>query len=322
MRIGGKGTAGPEGGIFISYRRDDSPAWAGRIYDVCERHFGHDQVFMDIDDIPIGADFRNQIDRTLDRSSAVVAVIGPRWLDSRAPDGSRRIDIEGDFVVTEIARALDREILIIPVLVDGAQMPSSAELPPSLTRLASINALSMSHESFTFAARKLVERLTRPNHTPPSGTDHRRRRRRRAALLAASLGLLLLFGAAATTAMNNTAESSGQGASEDPDTIAEEREGWIAVFQSIPEQQEERATRRLAQFRAVDPDIEALNSDDYTSLVDGYIVIYRGLFVDSVDALNACRAMGRETTISCYARFLTRDPTADPSDPSLLRSPN
>jgi hypothetical protein len=125
--------------IAISYRRSDSSAIAGRILDRLAAHYGKHRVFMDVDDIPIGIDFRVHIDETLRRSDVVLAVIGPRWMG--AQDGGKpRILEELDPVRVEIETALARGAPIIPVLVDGAKMPDAAALPQSFGAFAFLNA--------------------------------------------------------------------------------------------------------------------------------------------------------------------------------------
>ena len=109
--------------IAISYRREDSLPVAGRLYDRLQAKFGKKNVFMDFDSIPPGADFRQQIKQMIERSTVVVAIIGPRWLGEQ-PDASRRIDNPADFVRLEIAYALKGEIPVIPVLVNNTAMPS------------------------------------------------------------------------------------------------------------------------------------------------------------------------------------------------------
>src|SRR4051794_599641 len=69
--------------VVLSYRRDDSAAICGRIYDRLCEHFAHDSVFMDIDAIPLGADFREQIRKTISRADAFLAIVGPRWMGKR-----------------------------------------------------------------------------------------------------------------------------------------------------------------------------------------------------------------------------------------------
>jgi hypothetical protein len=49
------------GGIFVSYRRQDSAHLAGRLYDRLADRFGEGQVFMDVDTIKLGVDFAEEI---------------------------------------------------------------------------------------------------------------------------------------------------------------------------------------------------------------------------------------------------------------------
>lgn len=95
-------------GIFISYRREDSAAYAGRLYDRLSAHFGADQVFMDVDDIPPGADFASHIDAKVGSCDAMIVVIGKEWLSACNADGQLRLSDPNDFVGLEIALALQR----------------------------------------------------------------------------------------------------------------------------------------------------------------------------------------------------------------------
>jgi hypothetical protein len=67
--------------IFISYRRSDSQADAGRIYDRLAAHFGKEAVFKDVDDIPAGADFRDFLNRTLNECKVLLAVRWPQLVE-------------------------------------------------------------------------------------------------------------------------------------------------------------------------------------------------------------------------------------------------
>jgi formylglycine-generating enzyme required for sulfatase activity len=124
--------------LFISYRRDDSEAITGRIYDRLSSHFGREAVFMDIDTIPYGVDFREHLSQAVGQCAVLLAVIGENWLDIRFNDGSRsgqrRLDDPADFVRIEIESALARNIPVIPVLVGKVNMPSEGELPEGLLR--------------------------------------------------------------------------------------------------------------------------------------------------------------------------------------------
>jgi hypothetical protein len=125
--------------ILISYRRADSSAIAGRIADRLAHHYGEDSVFMDVDSIPIGIDFRTHIDETLQRADVVLAVIGRNWLGQDA-GGAVRMKEKTDAVRVEVETALRNRVRIIPVLVDGAKMPASSELPPEFGDFAFLNA--------------------------------------------------------------------------------------------------------------------------------------------------------------------------------------
>jgi len=80
-------------GIFISYRREDSSAYASRLYDRLSNHFGKDNVFMDIDSIEPGFDFIEVLERTISMCDTVIVVIGKQWLGVTDADGRRRLDI-------------------------------------------------------------------------------------------------------------------------------------------------------------------------------------------------------------------------------------
>jgi len=125
--------------IAISYRRSDSSAISGRIYDRLAAHYGERSVFMDVDDIPFGIDFRSHIQETLQRTDILIAVIGSQWLGSNA-DGTSRMLEKNDPVRAEIETALERKLPILPVLVDGAKMPDSSELPAEFGNFAYLNA--------------------------------------------------------------------------------------------------------------------------------------------------------------------------------------
>jgi len=146
-------------GIFISYRRDDSAPSAGRLCDRLSAEFGTDQVFMDVDDIPPGADFSAHISAKIGGCDALLAVIGKQWLTARNADGRLRLSDPDDLVSREIALALQRGILVVPVLVEGAAMPKAAVLHSHLKALAQRNAVTISDPDFHGDVAKLIETL-------------------------------------------------------------------------------------------------------------------------------------------------------------------
>jgi hypothetical protein len=133
--------------VFISYRRDDSAPYAGRIQDRLERELGRDLLFIDVDSIPLGANFVKVLRDEVAQCGVLVAVIGPNWLDVRDEDGARRLDNPTDFVRVEIAAALQREIPVIPIFLDGTRVPKADQLPEELRELALRNGLNVRHGS-------------------------------------------------------------------------------------------------------------------------------------------------------------------------------
>jgi hypothetical protein len=146
-------------GVFISYRRDDSAAYAGRLFDILSAEFGPQNTFMDVDDIKGGDKFSNIIDRSLDASDALLAVIGPRWVNVAEPSGGRRLNNPSDFVRVEIGKALQRGIRVIPVLVGGASLPHPGDLPDNLQALCDRQAVELRDTRFHEDAKDLVDVL-------------------------------------------------------------------------------------------------------------------------------------------------------------------
>ncbi len=147
------------GGIFISYRRDDSRGTAGRLYDDLSDRFGKDSVFRDIDAVGIGADYTVAIHDFIATCDAVVVVIGNQWLEIRDEEGRRRLAEPGDLLAEEIITGLGAGKLVIPVLVEDADMPPASKLPPALAPLARLNALRISDDRWDYDVGRLVARL-------------------------------------------------------------------------------------------------------------------------------------------------------------------
>jgi formylglycine-generating enzyme required for sulfatase activity len=142
-------------GIFISYRREDTAGHAGRVFDRLSSHFGDDSVFMDIDHLQPGEDFVQVIEDAVGSCGVLIAIIGRQWLSSPGND-SRRLDNPLDFVRLEISAALNRNIRVIPILVQGASMPNPQDLPEDLSRLTRRHALELSDLRW----RHDIDRLT------------------------------------------------------------------------------------------------------------------------------------------------------------------
>ena len=147
--------------VFISYRRQDSEAWCGRIYDHLVDQFGTACVFRDIDSLMPGDLFEQRISERLRICDAVIALIGNSWLTSADTDGHPRLNDPADFVRTELIQACVGGKPVFPVLVDGATMPRVADLPSELRFIPQANALQVSDQHFALDMRILIAALSR-----------------------------------------------------------------------------------------------------------------------------------------------------------------
>jgi hypothetical protein len=148
--------------IFISYRRDDTSGYAGRLYDQISAHFGKDHVFMDVADIEPGSDFVQVLEEKVGSCDALLALIGKNWLTSIDDQGRPRLSNPEDFVSAEIAAALKRNVEVIPVLVGGAKMPSQPELPQQLQFFSRHQAIELTDARFSRDVQDLIAALQRP----------------------------------------------------------------------------------------------------------------------------------------------------------------
>ncbi len=145
------------GKIFISYRRDDASAEARSIYLRLQAIFGSANLFMDVDTIEHGRDFREVLESHLPKSAVQLVLIGPGWLGNPEHGQDRRLDQDDDFVRIEVASALRSKIPVIPVLVGGAQMPQEKDLPDDIGALAFRQSARVTHENFA-GDMELLER--------------------------------------------------------------------------------------------------------------------------------------------------------------------
>lgn len=135
-------------GIVMSYRREDSEGSAGRLYDRLIRRYDPKLIFMDFYSIEAAADWKKTIRETVANSDVLVAVIGPRWLSITDEAGRRRLDDDSDYVRAEIQLALEREIPVLPVLVQGASMVDASDLPSELAGLTDAQAVRLDTKYF------------------------------------------------------------------------------------------------------------------------------------------------------------------------------
>jgi TIR domain len=147
------------GSIFISYRRSDSAGEAGRLSDDLTARFGAERVFMDVDAIQPGKDFRKAIRENVGGCSLLLAMIGPEWLETKSTSGTRRLDGESDYVRLEIATALGRDIPVVPILIRNARMPKADQLPDDIRELAYRNSVELTHARWRSDVQVLLQSL-------------------------------------------------------------------------------------------------------------------------------------------------------------------
>jgi hypothetical protein len=165
--------------IAVSYRRDDTGPVTGRLSDRLIARYGAASVFVDIDSIPAGVDFRDHIQMVLQETDILLAVVGTRWSGPQA-NGQTRIRQDDDPVRVEIATAFRNDVLIVPVLVDGAKMPAEGDLPDEIKLFAYRNAVELSSgKDFNLHVQRLIAAIDRarpldssaPGSAEPSSRD-------------------------------------------------------------------------------------------------------------------------------------------------------
>jgi hypothetical protein len=160
-------------GIFVSYRREDSAGWGGRLVADLRRTFPRDPVFFDVVTVRPGEDFIDAVERAIASCSVVLVLIGPKWLATTESTSRPRIHDPDDLVRREVVAALRRpDLTVIPVLVGEARVPPAAELPEDLAPLVRLNALHLSDSRWEYDFARLAERL---REVPGMALPRRRR---------------------------------------------------------------------------------------------------------------------------------------------------
>jgi hypothetical protein len=134
--------------VFISYRRDDTKAIAGRVYDRLVSALRRDNVFFDVSAIKGGENFEDRLSSAVTVSDAVLIFIGSKWLEPLSNGILPGLADHNDYVRLEVRQALQQRKLVIPILVDGVVMPDQNKLPEDIATLTKRNALPLRHETF------------------------------------------------------------------------------------------------------------------------------------------------------------------------------
>jgi len=143
-------------GIFISYRRDDTAGYAGRLTADLAAHFDPGLVFRDTDTLELGKPYADEIEQFINTCDVLILLLGRRWLTATDEHGRRRLDDPADLHRREITTVLGRDARVIPVLVDGARMPHEEDLPEGLTALAGLQALEITERHWRDDVQHLI----------------------------------------------------------------------------------------------------------------------------------------------------------------------
>jgi hypothetical protein len=167
--------------VFISYRRSDAQSASRQLAEALKQRFGPGHVFFDTSDIAAGVEWRNDTIARVRASDVVLAVIGPHWA-ATADDRSRRSLLDRadeDVVRLEIETAFTHGAIVIPVLVDDAEMPVREALPRPFRPLVEAQAQTLHHTSWDRDVDALAEavayvagqpRLREPQSESPART--------------------------------------------------------------------------------------------------------------------------------------------------------
>jgi TIR domain-containing protein len=155
----GSPSAGSPQRVFISYRREDSAAYAGRMADALSRRFDEKNIFIDVEMAP-GVDFVAQINEVVSSCVALIVVIGPQWATIEGENGTPRLHEPGDFVCQEVTAAIQRDdVVVYPALVNKATMPKAEQLPEGMKSLARRNAVELTDARWHYDVGRLIETL-------------------------------------------------------------------------------------------------------------------------------------------------------------------
>lgn len=148
--------------IFISYRRADSLEEARTIFERLAASFVNEVYWDGLNEL--GEDYADRITRELAESCVLIAIIGPDWA------GSER---QHDYVHMEIEQAIRQRLLILPVLVRGANQSTLESLPllvplPLRSHLPRLLNLIVDPENPEPAYAQLVSRIRKRVNTAQS----------------------------------------------------------------------------------------------------------------------------------------------------------
>jgi hypothetical protein len=148
--------------VFISYRRQTASGEVRALFKDLAARLGKSAVFVDVDNIALGRDFRVVLQKTLESIDLMLVVIDKNWVEAKDEDGRTRLTNPDDSVRMEVESGLKRDILVTPVLVQGARMPAADQLPAEIRSLAYRNGFELTHNRWDSDVNEMIRRLGLP----------------------------------------------------------------------------------------------------------------------------------------------------------------
>lgn len=161
------------GRVFISYRRQDARGRAGRLADNLRIYLGHEYIFLDTDDILPGTDYLTGSLNAVAQSQIVLAIIGTEWLTVRNQAGQIRLMDPADLLRRELKIALERNLTVIPILIDDAKMPRQSDIPSDIRAFTRKNAIEIRDTRWTYDVRFLADLLAKQLGVETPGFESR-----------------------------------------------------------------------------------------------------------------------------------------------------
>jgi hypothetical protein len=146
-------------GIFISYRREGGGIFAGILYDGLCRYYSADKIFKDVNSLTAGSDFVKTISAAMQSSDILVVVIDKYWMRSKIDPNENKLFQKKDYVHFEIREAMNNNLKLVPVLIDGASMPRESELPEDIAVFSKSHAFRIKHESISSDLQDFINLL-------------------------------------------------------------------------------------------------------------------------------------------------------------------
>lgn len=217
--------------LFISYRRIDTGEPVGRIYDRLTEQFPTEEIFRDLESIPIGQPYEDVIREKLRKSKVALVIIGPQWASITDACGNPRLEDPNDLVRIEVLEALSLEILVVPVLVSKAEMPSSDKLPPALQQIVRLNAVDVRPDpDFHRDMDRLIDKLSNlltplapaEKHTQPTSKN-------RLSTAVASISILIFVAVVAVFNLFPFSSDEQPSSSDEPPSSSNEPSASVSV---------------------------------------------------------------------------------------------